>query len=102
MLGSLTKVHVCHRLDQETSGVLLLAKTEDAHRELSRQFRERGMFVLPLCNVLLLRYLWSCVRLFVTEPQKAYIARLEGVIEDAKQIFTVDVPIRADVDHRFS
>lgn len=30
-----------HRLDWETSGLLLLARSRDAHSELSRQFRER-------------------------------------------------------------
>jgi tRNA pseudouridine32 synthase/23S rRNA pseudouridine746 synthase len=30
-----------HRLDWETSGLLLLARNRDAHSELSRQFRER-------------------------------------------------------------
>jgi RluA family pseudouridine synthase len=32
---------IVHRLDQETSGVLLLARTADAHRELNRQFEGR-------------------------------------------------------------
>lgn len=32
---------VVHRLDQDTSGVLLLARTAEAHRELNRQFEER-------------------------------------------------------------
>ena len=30
-----------HRLDWETSGLMLLARTQEDHRELSRQFRER-------------------------------------------------------------
>lgn len=30
-----------HRLDQETSGLLLLAKTPDIHKQLSAQFRQR-------------------------------------------------------------
>lgn len=32
---------IVHRLDKETSGLLLLAKTESAFRELQRQFKER-------------------------------------------------------------
>lgn len=32
---------VVHRLDKETSGVLVLAKTEEAFKELQRQFKER-------------------------------------------------------------
>jgi RluA family pseudouridine synthase len=34
---------VVHRLDRETSGVIVLARTADAHRELNRQFRERDV-----------------------------------------------------------
>ncbi len=32
---------IVHRLDKETSGILLIAKTEDAFKELQRQFKER-------------------------------------------------------------
>lgn len=32
---------IVHRLDKETSGILLVAKTEDAFNELQRQFKER-------------------------------------------------------------
>lgn len=32
---------IVHRLDLETSGILVAAKTDNAHRELSRQFKDR-------------------------------------------------------------
>lgn len=32
---------IVHRLDKETSGALVAAKTEEAHRELTRQFADR-------------------------------------------------------------
>ncbi len=35
------KIFTVHRLDRETSGLLVFAKTEEAHRSLSRQFEER-------------------------------------------------------------
>jgi RluA family pseudouridine synthase len=35
------KAFLVHRLDRETSGVMVFAKTAEAHRELSRQFEER-------------------------------------------------------------
>ncbi|MBI5916061.1 MAG: RluA family pseudouridine synthase [Bacteroidetes bacterium] len=34
------KIFTVHRLDRETSGILIFAKTEEAHKELSRQFQE--------------------------------------------------------------
>ena len=38
---SADELRLVHRLDRQTSGVLVLVKTLDAQRELSRQFRER-------------------------------------------------------------
>ncbi len=35
------RLGIVHRLDRQTSGVLLLAKNEDAEKNLRRQFRER-------------------------------------------------------------
>ena len=35
------RLWVVHRLDRETSGVLVLARTADAHRVLNQQFQER-------------------------------------------------------------
>lgn len=37
------KIFTVHRLDRETSGLLIFAKTEDAHRQLSKQFEERSV-----------------------------------------------------------
>lgn len=35
------QLQVCHRLDKETSGVLLLAKSSDAYKHASKQFADR-------------------------------------------------------------
>lgn len=35
---------VVHRLDRETSGVLVLAKTQDAHQFLKQQFKDRTIY----------------------------------------------------------
>lgn len=35
---------IVHRLDKDTSGLLVVAKTESAHEHLSDQFRERAVF----------------------------------------------------------
>jgi RluA family pseudouridine synthase len=35
------KIFVVHRLDKETSGILVFAKTEEAHKNLSLQFEKR-------------------------------------------------------------
>ena len=36
-----SELRVCHRLDKETSGILLLAKSQDAYRNAALQFSDR-------------------------------------------------------------
>ena len=62
-----------HRLDMDTSGLLVLALTQASHRNLSMQFMHK-------------------------EVEKEYIALLEGVIKEQKGI--IELPFRLDVDHR--
>lgn len=40
-IGGVERPGIVHRLDRDTSGVLVVAKTEDAHQSLSRQFKAR-------------------------------------------------------------
>lgn len=62
-----------HRLDMATSGVIAVALTKAAERELKRQFRER-------------------------EPQKSYIARVWGHLE--KDEGMIDLPLICDWPNR--
>ncbi|MGJ8634484.1 MAG: RluA family pseudouridine synthase [Luteolibacter sp.] len=62
-----------HRLDMDTSGLQLLARTADAHRILSRQFEER-------------------------KTSKRYIALLDGILEGDRG--TITLPFRLDLDNR--
>lgn len=62
-----------HRLDMDTSGLIVLALTKEAHRQLSIQFQNR-------------------------ETGKAYEALLEGLIQ--KEEGTIELPFRLDVDNR--
>ncbi len=41
-IGGLKRPGIVHRLDKDTSGLLLVAKTDRAHRALSRQFADHG------------------------------------------------------------
>ena len=61
-----------HRLDRDTSGVIIFAVTQRAQRHLSRQFEQR-------------------------RSEKRYIARVAGRLEGAG---TVDLPIATDMDNR--
>lgn len=74
MFPSATGPLIVHRLDMDTSGLLVLGLTADAQRALSKQFEER----------------------FV---EKRYIALLDGLIEHAHQ-GEVNLPIRLNPDHR--
>ncbi len=40
---------IVHRLDKDTSGLLVVAKRDDIHRDLSRQLRERSVVRKYLC-----------------------------------------------------
>ena len=42
---------IVHRLDMDTSGVLVLARNADAHREISRQFQDREIVKFDLAIV---------------------------------------------------
>jgi 23S rRNA pseudouridine1911/1915/1917 synthase len=42
--GINNRVGIVHRLDKDTSGLIVVAKTEDVHEKLSEQFRERRVF----------------------------------------------------------
>ncbi|CAE7232730.1 rluA [Symbiodinium necroappetens] len=64
---------VVHRLDMDTSGLLVLALDADAQRDLSKQFEARTV-------------------------HKTYTALLDGTLEPDEG--TIDLPIRADIDNR--
>ena len=42
-IGGVERPGIVHRLDRDTSGVMLVAKTDAAHRGLSEQFAERSL-----------------------------------------------------------
>ena len=65
-----------HRLDMDTSGLLVLALTKDAHRNLSKQFQDR-----------------------LTE--KEYIALLDGALpKEQGNSGTITLPFRLDIENR--
>ena len=43
-VGEPTRPGIVHRLDKDTSGVMVVAKTEEAHRKLSLQWKEGKVF----------------------------------------------------------
>jgi tRNA pseudouridine32 synthase / 23S rRNA pseudouridine746 synthase len=64
---------IVHRLDRDTSGVILLAFDAEAHRELSRQFHDR-------------------------EVSKTYIAIVDGLVQGESGV--INLPMRKDMDPR--
>jgi 23S rRNA pseudouridine1911/1915/1917 synthase len=67
-VGGELRPGIVHRLDRGTSGLMVVAKNDHAHIELSRQFHDR-------------------------EVEKAYIALVWGVVQAGKRI---DLPIGRD------
>jgi tRNA pseudouridine32 synthase/23S rRNA pseudouridine746 synthase len=64
---------IVHRLDMDTSGLMVVALDADAQRELSQQFHDRI-------------------------PEKSYVALVDGIVE-ADEGF-IDLPMRLDVENR--
>ena len=71
-VGGERRPGIVHRLDRGTSGLMVVAKHDRAHEELSRQFRDR-------------------------EVEKNYVALVWGVVQAGRRI---DAPIGRDPTHR--
>ena len=71
-IGGELRPGIVHRLDKGTSGVMVVAKNDAAHQELSRQFHDR-------------------------EVEKQYVALVWGLVQQRKRI---DIPIGRDPVHR--
>lgn len=64
---------IVHRLDMSTSGLLVLAKTKEAHEHLQRQFASQRVY-------------------------KRYTALLQGIVEVSEG--EINLPLRVDLDDR--
>ena len=73
MFPSATGPMIVHRLDKDTSGLLIVALDPEAQRDLSMQFERR-------------------------EVEKSYTALVDGIVP--LESGTIDVPIRMDPDNR--
>jgi 23S rRNA pseudouridine1911/1915/1917 synthase len=67
------RVGIVHRLDKDTSGLIVVAKTEEIHEQLSEQFRAREVF-------------------------KSYVALVHGEMEGKEG--TIDQPIAREKHNR--
>lgn len=72
-IGGEIRPGIVHRLDKDTSGLLLVAKNDKAQRELQRQFKERLV-------------------------HKVYLALLDGILTPRQG--TIDAPIGRDPRNR--
>ena len=69
--AQIPEARIVHRLDRDTSGVIIMALDAEAHRELSRQFQDR-------------------------EVQKTYIAIVHGRVESDQG--EINLPMRKDME----
>ena len=76
-IGGVRRPGIVHRLDKDTSGVMVVAKTDDAHLGLTRQFADHGR---------------------TNSLERAYKALVWGALEPAKG--TVDAPIARSDNNR--
>lgn len=68
-VGGVERPGIVHRLDKDTSGLMVIAKNDRAHRELQRQFKER-------------------------EVEKIYLALVEGQLQPPRG--RIEAPIGRD------
>lgn len=73
MLPNATGPLLLHRLDMSTSGILLVAKNEEVHTFIQKQFQERVI-------------------------KKRYVALLDGLLEESRG--EIELPLRVDLDNR--
>jgi 23S rRNA pseudouridine1911/1915/1917 synthase len=71
-VGGELRPGIVHRLDKDTSGLIVVARTDEAHRRLAEQFASRRV-------------------------QKTYLALVHGWMKRAEG--TIDAPIRRDPGH---
>jgi 23S rRNA pseudouridine1911/1915/1917 synthase len=71
--GGAIRPGIVHRLDKDTSGLLVAAKNEEVHEKLADQFRAREVF-------------------------KSYVALVHGVVE--RDSGSIDQPLARDPRHR--
>ena len=96
------KIYTVHRLDMETSGVIIFAKTEKSSAELARQFRDRE--VLQLAKFVPISFVSSITFYYHLSPQKSnqiakiYYAKVAHRVNVPLQ--TVRASIRPDLNNR--
>lgn len=64
---------IVHRIDKDTSGILVVAKNDSSHKELSKQFKEHSI-------------------------NRKYIALVKGIIKEDE--FSIDLPIGRSIKDR--
>ena len=72
-VGGVERPGIVHRLDSETSGIIVVAKNDVAMRDLQAQFKSRGV-------------------------HKTYLALVDGIVKPARG--KIDAPIGRDPKHR--
>lgn len=72
-----TNTKICHRLDRDTSGIIILAHTPKAHSTMSQLFQNRQI-------------------------KKSYVALIHGILKDKnnKKYNVIDLPIGKEFDEK--
>jgi 23S rRNA pseudouridine1911/1915/1917 synthase len=90
LLGGEERAGIVHRLDRDTSGLLVVAKSEAAHRRLAAQLQDRS----------LTRVYWALVHGAITEDSATVDAPIARDPRDRKRMAVVDGGRPAVTDFR--
>ena len=104
--GLLARPCLLHRLDKDTSGVVALARTENARRYMVRQFHDQTITKRYLAVVQRGAYSWSLPRVPLTMMYQTVdglktVASVEDLFAGPMQVpYDLDGPLQRDPDDR--
>jgi 23S rRNA pseudouridine1911/1915/1917 synthase len=90
LLGGAERPGIVHRLDRDTSGLLVVAKTEEAHRHLAAQLQHRS----------LVRVYWALAHGHFAETTGTVEAPIGRDLRERKRMAVVDSGRQAITDFR--
>ena len=94
MPGESTHIHAVHRLDMDTSGVMIFAKTHESAVNLRRQFEEHTVRKTYMARV----------SADATEPEHLQLPQSQGAfhrhMSQNANLGTIDLPLAPDYDER--
>ena len=99
-IGGVARPGIVHRLDKDTSGCLVVAKTDDAHLKLSAQFAGRGVTKIYQAIVAIARHPIQRKRMAVVSKGGRAARTSYRVLEQWKDAALVELQLHTGRTHQ--